>query len=96
MGIGAATAVFSIVNEVLLRPLPYRDPDRLVAVWITSTREKGLAKLFATHTDYADFRRNSKTLESVAVATWAINLGRVLTGHGPARSVLTMVALREE
>lgn len=92
LGIGAATAVFSIVNEVLLRPLPYRDPDRLVAVWITSTREKGLAKLFATHTDYEEFRRDSKSLESVAVATWATNLGRVLTGRGPARSVMTVPA----
>lgn len=92
LGIGAATAVFSIVNEVLLRPLPYHDPDRLVGVWITSTREKGLAKLFAAHADYEEFRRNSKSLESVAVATWATNLGKVLTGRGPARSVLTVPA----
>src|ERR1035438_9004438 len=69
LGIGATTSVFSIVYAVLLQKLPYKDPSRLVAIWITSTRENGLAKLFATHADYVEFSRDASTLESVAEAT---------------------------
>jgi putative ABC transport system permease protein len=61
LGIGGATAVFSIVDAVLLRPLPYKDAGRLLVVWRTSPREKGLSKVFETYEDYIQFRRNSRT-----------------------------------
>lgn len=92
LGIAGATTVFSIVDAVLLRPLPYKNPDRLAAVWITSTREPGLAKLFAIYADYLEFRRSARTLESVSAATWATRTGLVLTGVGAAREVLTIPA----
>jgi putative ABC transport system permease protein len=93
LGIGATTAVFSIFDAVLLRPLPYKHSSRLAAVWITSTRENGLAKLFATYGDYLEFRRHATTLENVAAASWGTpRTGRVLTGRGAPLYVLTIPA----
>src|SRR5581483_602746 len=92
LGIGATTAVFSIVAAVLLRPLPYRNPDRLTAIWITSAREQSLAKLFASYGDYEEFTRHARSFESISAATWATRTGRILTGSGPARSILTIPA----
>src|SRR5579884_3103477 len=89
LGIGASTAVFSIVNGALLRPLPYRDPGSLVEILDRGLHEPGNDKLFGTYGDYREFKRHARTLEGVAAITWAVR-GPILTGHGDARGVTAM------
>ena len=55
LGTGAATAVYTIVDSVVLRPLPYRAPDRLVKLWDTNT-EKGLAHDPFSPVTFMDYR----------------------------------------
>src|SRR5262245_7297228 len=72
VGIGAATAVFTVVHAVLLRDLPFPNPDRLV--WMYNLRtERDRAPLSIPDLD--DYRRDAATLEGLAPFTnWTANL----------------------
>jgi len=64
LGIGATTAIFSVVNSVLLRPLPFRDPDQLVMVW-ERPPETGHNNVVQTQ-NFLDWRARNRSFENMA------------------------------
>ena len=62
LGIGANSAIFSVVHAVLLKPLPYVDPDRLVMVWSDNTRE-GIRQYPLSPADFIDMKGATRTIE---------------------------------
>jgi putative ABC transport system permease protein len=78
LGIGANTAIFSVVNTVLLRPLPYKDPERLVMVWEDATKH-GYPRDTPAAANFVDWRDQSQVFEGMAaIADTSFNL----TGSG--------------
>ena len=60
LGIGANTAIFSVVYALLLRPLPYRDPDRIAMVWQDMTARGGPAREFTTPGNFGIWQASTK------------------------------------
>jgi len=87
LGIGANTAIFSLVNAVILQPLPYQDPDRLVWAW--GNIQNGGNRASVAPLDYLDYRSQNKTFEHFAAY---MGLSANLTGSGePERLTATGV-----
>ena len=64
LGIGANTAIFSAVNALVLQPLPYRNPDRLVQVF-SQNEKTGTLSVWNSPPDFVDLKSQSKTFEEV-------------------------------
>lgn len=64
LGIGAATAVFAVVDRVVLRPLPYPEPERLVRLW-DRDEAAGLAYFSVAPAHYFDWQQRSRTVEAI-------------------------------
>ncbi len=77
LGIGANTAIFSVVNGVLLRPLPYADPDALVMVWHDFTRIDGPIDEWASPDNFFDWRDQNEVFDGMFALGGA---GPTLTG----------------
>lgn len=80
LAIGANAAVFSVLEAVMLRPLPARDPGRLVVAWQTALNGTRLQAVFS-YPDYRDWRAAAHTLERTALVTWST---ATVTGTGEA------------
>ena len=65
LSIGINTAIFSVINAVLLRPLPYKSPDRIVQVW-ENNLGKGIPSFAVTPRDYVNWLNEQSVFESLA------------------------------
>jgi predicted permease len=84
LGIGANTTIFSVVNAVLLRKLPYNNPDQLIM--IGETNPQGIDNIEVSYPNFTDLKEQSQAFEKIA-AYRTINL--ILTGAGEAERINT-------
>ncbi|HKO60922.1 MAG TPA: ABC transporter permease [Pyrinomonadaceae bacterium] len=83
LGIGANTAIFSVVNAVLLRPLPFADPDRLAMIWEDASFA-GFPRNTPAPANYVDIKSQSQSFADMAAMDWrSLNL----TGDGEPQKV---------
>ena len=83
LGIGANTSIFSVASALLLRPLPYSDPDRLAILWNRSPG-LGIAEDWFSTAQYFDIKSSATSFEQVAIA---LGMQMTLTGGGEPERV---------
>src|SRR5262245_12878331 len=87
LGIGLTTAIFSLAYGILLRALPYHDPERIVALYLTNTvaATAGFPRFSVNAANWLEWRAQTKLFEDIALARVATNFN--LTGDGPPERV---------
>src|SRR5688500_318370 len=82
LGVGATTALFSVVYGVLLRPLPFPDAGRVVALWQTAKDDPGQSVGGSVaHVNYLDWKNEARSFEAMALFSTA---GFIFSGAGEA------------
>jgi putative ABC transport system permease protein len=84
LGIGATSAIFSVVNAVLLRPLPYKSPDQLMAVWEQSL-QRDVPELPISYANYRDWVEQNQVFDQLAIFSFT---GFNLAGAGEPERVI--------
>src|SRR4029077_2695138 len=99
LGIGANTAIFSVVNAVLLRPLPFKDSERVVMVWNNGAEAAGGDRTPLAVADLQDWRAQSRSFESIGAfqnGTFNYTSGEVpeqLRGIGVTANLLGLLGV---
>ena len=83
LGIGSNVAIFSVANAVLLRPLPFREPDRLAFVW-TRLPTTNVARSLVSGPDFQDYQNETTRFEGFA---GAVAIPGTITGDGPPERI---------
>lgn len=83
MAVGANTAMFSVVHGILLKRLPYADPDRLQVVYLTNP-EQNLLNMPFSMADFLDWRAQNRAFDKIAAYS---NVGFNVTGDGPPEQI---------
>ncbi len=85
LGIGANTAIFTVVDAALLRPLPFGKPERLMRLWHTPPEKSfpGMKIFPLSAANFLDWKQQSRSFQSLAIYSGA---GMILTGHGEPES----------
>src|SRR5262245_50665059 len=83
LGIGSNVAIFSVVNAVLLRALPFKEPDRLAFVW-THLPKTNVERSLVSGPDFKDYQTETTRFEGFGAA---IAIQGTLTGDGPAERI---------
>src|SRR5258706_4969598 len=84
IGIGANTAIFSVVNSILLRPLPYKNFERISMIWMDNPK-LGVAEDWHSYPNYLDFKEQNQVYEDMAAFN---NRSFNLTGAGDPVRIL--------
>ena len=88
LGIGANSAIFSVADAVLLRPLPFKNPEQLVMIWGSLAREPQ-AKMTGSFPDFYDYRAQSQSFSSMAAFSRG---GAILSGAGEPQELHGLAA----